>query len=326
MKSTWDRKIGRVAYYFRHFSEELVPKAAFRRRLPEIFRSAARYDAAYLRDRLDYYNQFTEPVAVADFQTDIAHISRAKTIYFYDLMEHARYFPRQLRLNYYFGDRATLVHPQPAIVKSRLIDAKNRNAVLMKLVKFRNFYFPRDPVPFDDKKPVAVWRGGSHNKSRRILVDRHRSTPSCDIGFTHGQYSNGTINFLQPAQQMAYRYIISIEGNDMATNFKWILASNSLCLQPKPSCETWFMEGRLEAGKHYVELREDFEDLEEKIAYYERHRDEAREIVRNANAHVAQFLDEPREQLISLLVLARYFAMTGQLPPDPSVADLVLPR
>ena len=74
-----------------------------------------------------------------------------------------------------------------------------------------------------------------------------------------------------------------------------------------------------------LRVRDDFEDLEDKIAYYERREDEALEIIRNANAHAAQFLDEDREQLLSLLVLARYFAVTGQLPADPAVADLVSP-
>jgi hypothetical protein len=83
------------------------------------------------------------------------------------------------------------------------------------------------------------------------------------------------------------------------------------------------MEGRLEAGKHYAELRDDFADLEEKILHYERHPDEALAIIRNANLHVAQFFDEPREQLISLLVLYKYFVMTRQIDSDPRLTGLI---
>lgn len=31
------------------------------------------------------------------------------------------------------------------------------------------------------------------------------------------------------------------------------------------------MEGRLEAGRHYIGIRDDFEDLEEKIRWYAAH-------------------------------------------------------
>ncbi len=132
--------------------------------------------------------------------------------------------------------------------------------------------------------------------------------------------------FLRPLEQMRYRYVISIEGNDVATNLKWILASNSLCLMTKPAYETWFMEGRLQAGTHYVGLRDDYDDLEQAIIHYERHPDEALAIIRNANSYVAQFRDAANEQLVSLLVLYKYFVMTGQLEPDRRLTELMAQR
>ena len=122
---------------------------------------------------------------------------------------------------------------------------------------------------------------------------------------------------------MAYKYIISIEGNDVAANLKWILASNSLCLMPDSVYETWFMEGRLEAGRYFARVADDFADLEDKVLHYEKHPEETRDIIRNANAHVAQFLDPEREQLLSLLVLYKYFAVTGQIEPEPDLAQLI---
>ena len=94
---------------------------------------------------------------------------------------------------------------------------------------------------------------------------------------------------LTPQQQFAYRYILSVEGCDVATNLKWVMASNSVCLMPRPRYETWFMEGALIAGHHYVEVRDDFSDLEEKIDELEADPLRAREIVANANRHVAMF-------------------------------------
>ena len=79
----------------------------------------------------------------------------------------------------------------------------------------------------------------------------------------------------------------------------------------KPRYETWFMEGRLEPGVHYVALKDDFSDLEEKIAYYnqDQNLDEALAIIANAHQYVAQFLDPEQELVASLLVAQKYFTL-----------------
>ena len=316
------RKVGRVFYYARNVARDCAPQLIFRRRLPGILQSAARYDAAYLAHRVNYYNRLSAPVELGDSTTSIGGLPMGKSAYYYDLKEHARYFPRHFRMNYFFGDRIR-VQDRATLIKARLIGGDNRNSVLMKLGKFRHFYFPPDRTPFKDKKAVAVWRGSAHKPSRRELLRAYHQHPLCDVGHTDRSTTVGRKPFLSTLEQMQYRFVISLEGNDVATNLKWILASNCLCFMPKPSREIWFMEGQLEAGRHYVELRPDFADLEDRIQYYTRHVEEALAIIRNANEYVVQFLDEPRERLISLLVLYKYFVVTGQLDPDPGVVKLI---
>jgi hypothetical protein len=161
---------------------------------------------------------------------------------------------------------------------------------------------------------------------RLALVRRWHGRPGFDIGHSDRRIAKEHAGlqspFLLPVEQAAFKYILSVEGNDVASNLKWVMATNSLCLMPAPAYETWFMEGRLEAGRHYVELRPDFEDLEEKVRHYERHADEALAIIQNAQAYVRQFLNEKREQLISLLVLYKYFVATGQIEPDNHIAAM----
>src|SRR3712207_8514316 len=43
---------------------------------------------------------------------------------------------------------------------------------------------------------------------------------------------------------------------------------------PRPRYETWFMEGRLRADYHYIEIADDYSDLEAKLKYYIDHRSE----------------------------------------------------
>lgn len=126
-----------------------------------------------------------------------------------------------------------------------------------------------------------------------------------DYGDNLSKVAKLTIN-----QQLKYKYILSIEGNDVASNLKWIMSSNSLCFMAKPKYETWFMEGRLDADVHYVQVKDDYSDLEDKVAYYSENEDEALRIIANANAYVDQFKNKSRERLISLLVLEKYFKLT----------------
>jgi hypothetical protein len=113
-------------------------------------------------------------------------------------------------------------------------------------------------------------------------------------------------------QQLKYKYIMAIEGNDVASNLKWIMSSQSIAVMPRPKYETWFMEGCLIPNYHYIEIKEDFSDLIEKVNYYEQHPEQAKAIIKNANEYVKPFKDKKREKLLSILVLKRYFEKTGQ--------------
>jgi hypothetical protein len=100
------------------------------------------------------------------------------------------------------------------------------------------------------------------------------------------------------------------------------MSSNSIAVMPTPTFETWFMEGRLIPDHHYIHIKDDYSDLEEKLRYYSEHTEEAIQIIRNAHDYVDQFRNKNREDLISLLVLEKYFYCTGQLAArDESLFD-----
>ena len=82
-------------------------------------------------------------------------------------------------------------------------------------------------------------------------------------------------------------------------------------MTPRLTCETWFMEGTLRPNYHYIEVKDDFSDLEERLTYYIEHPAEAEAIIRHAHEYVDQFRNKQRERLISLLVLKKYFEITN---------------
>lgn len=316
MKTPIDRRLARIAYYARNVPRDLLPAGLFRRRLQGLLERARRLDPASVSDRLGYYNQLLPGATAGPESHAVARIPRLHSMYYYDLRSLVRYFPADLRVSAVQGD-TTVVPEHPAFVKSRPVRGENRNAVLLPLNRFRHFYFPSDCTPFEAKRSMAIWRGAAHTPLRRTLLARASDPKLVDLGNT--RVDDGRA-YLSPAEQLRYRYVLSVEGRDVATNLKWILASNSLCLMPKPTAETWFMEGILEAGVHYVELRDDFEDLEEKIVECEREPERVRAIVRRANEHARRFFDASIERLLSLLVVHRYFVTTGQLDEDARLA------
>ena len=108
-------------------------------------------------------------------------------------------------------------------------------------------------------------------------------------------------------KQLYYKYIISIEGNDVASNLKWILYSNSVVLMPKPKCSSWYMEDKLIPWVHYVPLDDSFDDLEDKFNWCLLNDNKCCEIAKNATEYMNNFLDTESENIITKMVIEKYF-------------------
>jgi len=306
-------KNSKFPYYLKNIVGFLIPSAFFQKKLPLYVDRKVDKD---LQRRVDYYNKVEENFVVdPKVKTIKAFKKEKKKTYFFDLFEYLRYFPKHFKISYLFGDVTTI--PQVStIVKSRPIAGDNQNSILMKLDKVRHFIFVEDKIDFVDKKDILVWRGKAHMPHRQAFVQRYHDNPYCDIGETK-KNRDPLIAWQKPKmrlnEQLQYKFILSIEGNDVASNLKWVMSSNSLSFMTKPKYETWFMEGTLIPDYHYVLLEDDYSDLEEKVAYYSEHIDEALEIIANAHAYVAQFKDAKLEDRLSLLVLQKYFEKSSQV-------------
>ena len=90
------------------------------------------------------------------------------------------------------------------------------------------------------------------------------------------------------------------------------MSSNSVAVMPKPKFESWFMEATLIPNFHYIEIKDDYSDLNDKLEYYIKNLDKLKEISSNANNYVNQFRDENDEKIISLLVMEKFFNFSGQ--------------
>lgn len=305
----------RVWFYATNVVQQALPSVYFRRRLAARLAAIPEASLQAVHERVAYYLRLDRPFAVPPQAQRISDIrSDGYTTYYFDLCRLTRYFLPDRALAFLFGD-VIKVPPVPTIVKSRPIGDGNHNSVVLKLNQVRHYYMVEDALAFADKRDVVVWRGKSHGRANRVAcVERYHATPGCDIGDTTPKAMGKPTwkPFLSIAEQLRCKFILSIEGNDVATNTKWIMASNSLCFMPRPRYETWFMEGRLVPDHHYVQLRDDLSDLLDKRAHFQAHPQEALGIIANARKHVAQFRDQSLEEVIGLLVLRKYFQLSGQ--------------
>ena len=97
-------------------------------------------------------------------------------------------------------------------------------------------------ICFHDKLDKIIWRGAttgegngeySFKENRFLCVQKYYDNEHCDIGFSDvvqgvdilKKYVKNKMSLLY---QLKYKYILSIEGNDVASGLKWQLYSLSL--------------------------------------------------------------------------------------------------
>lgn len=315
MKLFFIIKKSKLYYYTTNGIVNLTPKFIFEKRLNYWLKKANQYSKKEINNRVEYYCSFSENSQINSSFIEIQNYIRPKkhSIHYFDLKKVIRYYSKKLKIAFKFGD-VTENQEHPTFLKSRPIE-HNGNSVLLKLNELRHFNFIKDQKKFEEKEYKIVWRGVIHKENRRLLFEKHFGNPIFDIGSSREKNSKPEWRkpFLSIEEQLKNKFILSIEGIDVATNLKWIMSSNSLCFMPKPKFETWYMEGKLIPNYHYVLINDDYSDVEEKMEFYNKNPDKATEIIKNAQLWTTMFKDKKLEKIISLLVVKSYFEKTNQL-------------
>ena len=198
----------------------------------------------------------------------------------------------------------------PGLTKSRPISLCSNN-VLLPLETARHFDFVEDNRLFTSKFDQAVWRGAAYQKHRQKFLQQTSNSIYGDFADTSHLTKKNKFTkpqeFMSIQNQLNYKFIVSLEGNDVASNLKWIMASNSIAIMPKPKMETWFSERHLVANQHYIEISDDFTNIDEKIEYFLEHPKECKEINAEAKRYCEPFFDLERQYQLGMIVADRYF-------------------
>ena len=259
-------------------------------------------------ERLDYYFK-------RNLVRDLSHCSKAsfsysllkRSAYSYDFWRMAHRVSDSAQLPFRFGD----IREVPgglAFVKSRPIKEGNQNSILLPLNTVRHFDFIADKHHFTGKLNRAVWRGACYKPWRQRFVARYFDSDLVDAADTAPKKTDVRYRGrrMSRSEQLRYKFIISIEGNDVASNLKWAMLSNSVVVMAVPKFETWFCEGRLIPGEHFICVDDDYENVEQVVSNYITKPEECARIIRNANMYASQFLDLDRQFKLGREVVRRY--------------------
>lgn len=311
----------RWRFYAGGFTRYYLPSGWIRAKFRRQLKYLGREEREYCLSRVNYYvnlprdarlNDATA-VAVADFKYPFGK-KKKWSGYFFDLFEIVRIGDPDARFNYLFGD-IDYTTPEPAFVKSRPITDGPTLSVLTKLDSVRHFAFLHDSRRYLDKKDMLVFRNVVRNQPWRTrFLELYHNHPLVDAGQVNNDYIVDPAYvkpFISIEGQLEYKFICCIEGHDVATNLKWVMSSNSIAVMPRPRIESWFMEGTLIPDFHYIEVKADYSDVEEKLRYYIDHPEEAEAIIRHAHEYCRQFRTRRRELLIGRMVAQRYFQLTN---------------
>lgn len=223
---------------------------------------------------------------------------------------------------YRIGDTRDILSTKYVISKTRNIN--DYNTILLKLSIPRHWgYIPfilKNDIPFNNKQDELLWIGSTtgydenSTRSRFNLVTTYfKKNKQIKVGFSYPivqgkhKYKKYIIPNIDQLEQLKYKYLLSVEGNDVASDLKWKMASNSIVLMCKPTVVSWFMEDILIPGYHYVLLKDDYSDVEQKLEWCIQNAHKCKEIIENASKYVSVFLNEENEQIVQHKVIEQYF-------------------
>lgn len=145
-------------------------------------------------------------------------------------------------------------------------------------------------IPWEERIPKAVWRGGLSGEMLRIhTVQKCLHLPHADVklvdNWPRPEYNPDKTPELfapriEPPEQCTYKAVFWIDGNCISSNVLWVFATGAV---PILINETyyWFKD-MIQPWVHYVPVRPDLSDLEANLQWIFDHDAEARRIAENA--------------------------------------------
>lgn len=174
-------------------------------------------------------------------------------------------------------------------------------------------------LPFDSKMPKIVYasqpRGSKYNfTSRRDIQVSQReyfysdAVPKANIVAP---------SWIDRAEQIKYKYILDIDGNSSTWDATaWKLNSGSVLFKTDGAWRQWFYD-EFRPWIHYVPIKDDFSDIDDKFTWCETHQDECRAMIRACKALFQKVYHYPN---VVKYTISKLFEVSG-LPQPTTLTD-----
>lgn len=229
------------------------------------------------------------------------------------------------------GDSSSSNENLPVVAKSRrIVDSSNESKkeyspIIWPIRMNRHFDDQLNELKkvkdtsWEKKRDAIVWRGGctgvrggsSENGVRIRFAENYGTHPNEDINigmssscaaFGASLDSKYQKKELSMEQMLKYKYILSLEGNDVATGLKWQLASSSTVFMPKPTAESYAMEALLVPFVHYIPVKHDATNVEEMVTWAKANDDKVRWISEQASKYMDNLWLSDKAQEDNILI------------------------
>jgi hypothetical protein len=157
---------------------------------------------------------------------------------------------------------------------------------------------------------VAVHKfQGSKHFDFKITPMKTDELKSSHLDFLKGMLGQGVISDrIEPKKYQRTlglnKYRLVIEGNDCPSSFRADMLSGSLLLMARPIWENELFYG-IKENEHYIPIRADFSDLEEKFDWCRENDAICREVAREARAHAKRYFNKEVEVKVQMRILER---------------------
>lgn len=150
-----------------------------------------------------------------------------------------------------------------------------------------NMISVRKNIPWKTKKNIGVWRGNLRNGSNLNFIDKRMNMNQREYFidlYKKGQLKNVEYSeeSMSKEKMCEYKYLIDIDGWSNTWDATiWKMLSGSVLLKVGSVWEQWYYD-KLKEWIHYVPVKDDFSDLNEKIQWCIDNDDMCKNISENA--------------------------------------------
>lgn len=176
--------------------------------------------------------------------------------------------------------------------------------------------FPNDMIPYPKKKNVLIWRGSTTGEVRvpfiTNIMNKYGDSPLIDVGLcnivqgymeekeTLEPYRKSKRNVME---QYQYKFVLCIEGNDVASNFVWALKSNCVPFHVMPfQFHTVMFSEDIRPFVHFIPVEQNGSDLLDKINWCIQHPKQAMQIARNGQQYSILHAKQINELVIQKMI------------------------